>query len=244
MSKLESIIQNNLTCVSQEIADATSRSGRKAHSAQLIAITKYVGPEEVRALFSCGCRALGESRPQALWDKASQTEDLNIDWHSIGHLQRNKIKRTLPLIQWLHSGDSLRLLNAIDRELENTQETQPDSNPQPPLKLFLEVNISGDESKGGFTPGQLRQAIPSISKMKFVSPQGLMGMASRDGGREGARRDFEGLRNLRDELVAEFSGAVDFPHLSMGMSRDFDIAIEEGATMVRVGSRLFEGIDR
>jgi hypothetical protein len=151
----------------------------------------------------------------------------------IGHLQRNKARRTLPLIRLLHSGDSLRLLAAV-------QELTP---PGSPLDVLLEVNVSGDPTKHGFGPAELEPALPQIAAWPNLRVRGLMCLAAWGTTPDEARRDFAALRRLRDRLAAVSPPGLQWRELSMGMSGDFEAAIEEGATLVRVGSALFEGVE-
>ncbi len=225
-------LQDNLERVQATISEAASLAGRRADEVRLIAVTKYVNAEVARALVDLGCHDLGESRPQQLWAKAEALGDQVVHWHMIGHLQRNKAQKTLPLVTMLHSGDSLRLLRAANEHRR----------PDVPLDVLVEVNISGDASKHGFAPEAVEEVLIGASEMANLRVVGLMGMASLEGGREQARRDFSRLRLLRDHLRPNCPKNVRLDELSMGMSHDFDVAIEEGATMVRVGSTLFEGL--
>lgn len=224
-------IRRNLDSIRQRIAEASVRSGRSVDAVRLIAVTKYVGLDEIRALYAAGCRDFGESRPQDLWQKAEILRDLPLNWHLIGHLQRNKIRRTLPLVSLLHSGDSLAVLEAVNRlggEIDRR------------FDVLIEVNISGDETKHGFRAEQVAEALPRIAEMKNVSVKGLMAMASRAGGIAQAREDFENMRVLREQLSEQAVERISLAELSMGMSDDFEAAIEQGSTMVRIGSALFE----
>jgi len=224
---------DNLQSVRGRIADAARRSGRSPDAVKLVAVTKYVGVEIARRLVEAGCRDLGEARPQALWQKAEALADEPIGWHLIGHLQRNKVARTLPLARLIHSGDSLRLIAAIEAEAAGAALV--------PVPLLIEVNVSGDASKHGFRPDELDALGEQLRQCRHVAVTGLMCMAGREGDLESARRDFEALRRLRDRLRSVWPAAIAVDDLSMGMSGDFEVAIEEGATIVRVGSALFEG---
>lgn len=225
-------IADNLARVRDRIAVAAARSGRRAETITLVGASKYVDVAAARALAAAGCLDLGESRPQDLWAKAATIDMPEVRWHLIGHLQRNKVARTLPLVTLVHSVDSERLLAALDKEAAAQSRRLP---------ILLEVNISGDVSKHGFQPNEVEPALAEADQFVHLDIQGLMGMASLEGGTDVARHDFARLRELRDRLAA----AIGLPlhELSMGMSGDYEIAIEEGATIVRVGSALFEGID-
>lgn len=233
MSETARQIQINLQRVREQIAQAAERSGRKARTIKLIAVTKYVEPEVASELVQAGCTDLAESRPQDLWRKVDLLGDSQVNWHMIGHLQRNKVRRTLPRIAMLHAGDSLRLLKSVN-------------NVAAELNLFLptllEVNVSGDSEKHGFEPDQLEAALPEVVQLRHVKVKGLMCMAGRESGLDGARRDFEELRLLQESLAKNCPDQISLEELSMGMSRDFEVAIEQGATMVRIGSTLFAGL--
>jgi PLP dependent protein len=223
-------LTDNLARIRRRIADAAERSGRTAESVTLVAVTKSVGVEQTRELALAGCLDLGEGRPQELWSKASAIADVPIRWHLIGHLQRNKVERTLPLVSMIHSVDSLRLLRTINAAAEALDRTVP---------VLLEVNISGDTAKHGFAPAEMPERIVETSACRRVEVRGLMAMAGLDGDADRARNDFRNLRELRDRL-RDLPGGEGLSELSMGMSGDFEAAVEEGATIVRVGSALFD----
>ncbi len=221
--------QKNLDDVKSRIAEAAARSGRSVNDIQLLAVTKYVDADVTRQLVMAGCRLLGESRPQALWEKADSLKDLDIEWHLIGHLQRNKVKRSIPLVTLTHSVDSLRLLNAIS-DMANEHNLS--------ANILLEVNVSGETAKHGFDPEELEATLEHAATRPAVNVRGLMCMAGLAGGPEEARREFESLRQLKEQHEHFKTDNIDLKQLSMGMSGDFEIAIEEGATIVRVGSLL------
>jgi len=233
MSDVTRRIAENLAAVRGRIAAAAGRAGRPADAIELVAVTKYVPAQIAAVLAEAGCHALGESRPQALWAKAAELANPAVRWHLVGHLQRNKIARTLPLVALVHSVDTLRLLTAIDEEAGLAGR---------PAQVLLEVNVSGDRAKMGLPPAQLAPTIQRAAELANVSIRGLMGMASLTGVAAATRRDFGRLRELRDQLTAECPANVSLAELSMGMSGDYEIAIEEGSTIVRIGSALFEGI--
>ena len=238
MSDPAARIADNLAGVRERIAAAAARSGRSGDSVLLVAATKYQSEPAIRALLAAGCRHLGESRPQELWAKCetlgNATTSGQIYWHLIGHLQRNKIRRTLPLVTLIHSVDSLRLIQAIDAEAQGESLT---------ADCLLEVNISGEDAKHGLAPHDVEPLIAQLGSFKRLRVLGLMGMAAFEGGGEVARRNFVALRGLRDRLAPNCPPNVVLNELSMGMSGDFEAAIEEGATIVRVGSALFVGCD-
>ena len=233
MSDLQQQIAENVASVRERIAAAASRSGRDGHGVRLVAVTKYVGLQEVAALLAAGCNELGESRPQELWKKSHAVTDGSVRWHMIGHLQRNKVRRTLGTAELVHSGDSLRLLETIAAEATRSGQT---------VEVLLEVNISEEPDKHGFSPSEIVRVLPTVARLTHIKIRGLMAMAARGSDRSTARDDFAGLRNLRDQLQDLCVPGISLDELSMGMSGDFETAIEEGATIVRVGKALFSGV--
>jgi pyridoxal phosphate enzyme (YggS family) len=232
MTDISHRIGENLAWVRERIAKAAMRAGRSAEEIKLVAVTKYVGQAVISALVQAGCTDLGESRPQQLWQKSEDLADLPIRWHLIGHLQRNKVRRTLPLTSMIHSADSMRLIKAID-------ETAAELGRQ--ASILLEVNTCGDPAKGGFQSHEVESLLPELATYGHVEIRGLMCMASLEGGMEAARRDFAALRKLRDRMRLHCTPEIALDELSMGMSGDFETAVEEGATIVRIGSALYEG---
>ena len=172
-------IRDNLAEVRQRIAVAAARSGRPADRIRLIGVTKYVSPEIARTLAEAGLLDLAESRPQELWRKAESLPDLSISWHMIGHLQRNKVKRTLPLAAYIHSADSVRLLQEISVEAAAQGAI---------ANVLLEVNVSGDAAKTGLPPEAIEPLIPAIGNLPGIRVLGLMTMAGLEGGLDRARR--------------------------------------------------------
>jgi PLP dependent protein len=227
-------LARNLAEVRRRIAVAAQRGGRMGEDVLLVAVTKYVDAPVARALVELGCSALGESRPQSLWQKAESLRDIPVHWHLIGHLQRNKIRRTVPWVRLLHSVDSTRLLDALQEEALRTRRRIP---------VLLEVNIASEPEKTGFTIPQVSALPERLGEWSRLEFQGMMAMSGRSGDLDEARCDFQRLRALRDTLQPRCPEEVALRHLSMGMSADYEVAIEEGATIVRVGSALFEGID-
>jgi pyridoxal phosphate enzyme (YggS family) len=228
-------LRENLARVRETIARAAARSGRPAESVMLVGVTKYVEPALARLLVEAGLDQLGESRPQELWRKAEALADCRVFWHLVGHLQRNKVKRTTEIATLIHSADSLRLLQEIN--------THAAKNPLPVCDVLLEVNVSGDVAKHGFRANEIEPLIAQIAPLKHVAVLGLMTMAGLESSPDQTRREFAALRELRDKIGRVHPPNMVLNELSMGMSGDFEIAIEEGATIVRVGSALFEGLE-
>jgi len=237
MTDLRSRLARNLAEIRGRIADAASRSGRSAADVRLVAVTKYVSADQVRPLVEWGCLDLGESRPQQLWEKAALLSDLPIRWHLIGHLQRNKVRRTAPLTAMIHSIDDVKLLATVDAEA--AVRFGPGRTGTTPLPVLLEVNVSAESAKHGFAPEAVEPLLAQLADFRNVAVRGLMCMAGLEGGLDAARRDFSTLRRLRDRLRPLCPDGVSLDELSMGMSGDFEAAVEEGATIVRIGSALF-----
>lgn len=233
MPDVRQIVADNVARLHERIARACAMAGRTAESVRLVAVSKYVDTAAAALLLEAGCTTLAESRPQQLWKKAADPRLAEARWHLVGRLQRNKVRRTLPLVELIHSVDSIRLLAAIDQEAAS-QGLQP--------RVLLEVNCSGDEAKQGLSPADARRFVESLDPYQHVKLRGLMTMAALEGGPDVARRNFAALRVLRDELAAVAPPNVQLAELSMGMSSDFEEAIAEGSTMVRIGSSLFEGL--
>lgn len=236
---LKSKIHENLTEIHQKILAAAEVAGRSACEIQLVAVTKYAEDEAVAALVELGLRDFGESRQQSLTRRAEMwTENgvADIRWHFIGPLQKNKMRRVLLAAELIHSGESLEMLAALSRVAgeENRR-----------AKVLLEVNISGESAKHGFTPDEIFAQMPQILALPHLEVHGLMGMTALDADENAARAQFASLRVLRDNLreqIGQISPqkAAIFRELSMGMSDDYEIAIREGATIIRVGSAIFE----
>ena len=233
MPTRQEVIADNLARVQHRVAAAAAAAGRDPASVKLIAVTKYVDAATAAYLVEAGCKALGESRPQQLWEKAAAPPLAGVEWHLIGRLQRNKIRRTLPLTTLIHSVDSERLLQSLDEHAAELQ-LMP--------RVLLEVNCSGEANKQGFAAVDVRRLTPTLTRFEHLQVAGLMTMAPLAGDEADARRAFAALRQLRDELSASAPGSISLQELSMGMSGDFEAAIAEGATMVRIGSSLFEAM--
>jgi PLP dependent protein len=236
-------IADNLHRVRERIAKAAEAAGRQTEDITLVGVTKYVGPREAAELVAAGCRDLGESRPQELWAKAGEPAATTgkIRWHLVGHLQRNKIRRTLPLVSMIHSIDSERLLRAINEELAEAADSAKLGSRQP-LGVLLEVNTSGEPAKHGLAPDEVEPLLAIAPQYPHVAIRGLMTMAALEGGPAVAVRNFASLRELRDRLQSGVPEGVQLEELSMGMSGDFELAIREGATIVRIGSLMWQNI--
>jgi pyridoxal phosphate enzyme (YggS family) len=231
-SPLQEFLKSKLSAVEERIESACLRVGRARSEVTLVCVTKTISAGSAAVLAELGVPDFGESRPQELWHKAALLPQ-TIHWHLIGHLQRNKIERTLPLVHLIHSVDSIRLLEALEREAAKQERVVP---------VLLEVNASSEPAKHGFAPEELPGLPPRVLPLRHVRVEGLMTMAALTENTEECRPTFAALRQLRDRLRSEFGPPHRLEHLSMGMSQDFEIAIEEGATLVRIGSALVEGL--
>lgn len=225
----------NVAAVRGRIATACHQAGRPIDAVRLIAVTKYVDAATTRLVAESGCADLGESRPQQLWTKAEALAvgGPAIRWHLVGHLQRNKVRRTLAAVSVVHTLDSRRLLDALEAEAAAGGHG---------CDVLVEVNLSADPSRSGAAPADVPDLIAAAAGATHLRLRGLMGMASHpDSPAADPRRDFARLRDLRDSLTG-VADADSLRELSMGMSGDFEAAILEGSTMVRIGSALFEGL--
>jgi pyridoxal phosphate enzyme (YggS family) len=229
---LQTTLRNRIDAVEERLRTACERSRRRRADVTLVAVTKTVSSAVAEMLPGLGVLDLGENRPQELWRKAAVLPQ-TVRWHLIGHLQRNKIERTLSLVHSIHSVDSLRLLTALDAEAA-TRQAAPE--------VLLEVNASREANKHGFTPEEVIGLAPALWEVRHLSVVGLMTMAAYEDDPERCRPTFALLRDLRDRLRKELGAPDALPHLSMGMSNDFEVAVQEGATLVRLGSVLFEGL--
>lgn len=225
-------ISENIDGVQRRILAACQRAGRSPSEVQLVAVTKYAEVEWVQTLINLDHRDFGESRPQQLSERSTKLSD-NIRWHMIGHLQRNKVRPVLETGAMIHSVDSQRLLDRIELIAAELGIT---------VSIFMEVNISGEESKYGFAPESVSQSVTRMSDYRHVKLLGLMTMAPHADDPEDARPYFRALRDLQQQMNQGLPAENQMQSLSMGMSGDFEVAIEEGATHIRIGSALFEGL--
>lgn len=215
------------TALLLRIAEAAQRSNRDASAIELVAVSKYQPAPKIRAIAEEGATLFGESRVQ---EAASKIPLLpaKLHWHFIGHLQSNKIRKALPLFELFHSVDTLDLALAMDR-IAGEMGRFP--------RVLLEVNVSGEASKHGFSPTALKASLDQLLQLPRLQVEGFMTMAPLTKDPETTRPYFAQLRELRDEAAREFG--IPLSSLSMGMSHDFEVAIEEGSTLVRIGSVLF-----
>jgi len=227
---IRKLVENNLADVRRRIAEACERAGRAADEVTLVAVTKTVEVDVIRMLHELGVRDFGENRVAQAEERIAALSDLDARWHMIGHLQRNKAKKAVPLFPVIHSIDSLRLARAVSEQAAKQGRV---------AEGLIQVNTSGEESKFGLEPDEVRAVHKETGGLEGLRVVGLMTMAPFYDDPEQCRPCFRALRELRDELAGEDASLT---HLSMGMTNDFEVAIEEGADLIRVGSALFHGI--
>lgn len=220
-------IAEKLERVREQIAQAAAKTGRPVNEIELVAIAKTHPAEQVREAVEAGHTLFGESRVQEARAKIPELPS-NLRWHFVGHLQKNKIRQALPLFELFHGVDSLALAREMDR-IAAEQGEHP--------RVLLEVNVAGEGTKFGFKAETLHAEIRPLLELPRLSIEGLMCIPPLAEEAEVSRKFFVQLRELRNSLEKEFD--MRFPHLSMGMTQDFSIAVEEGATLVRVGTAIF-----
>lgn len=222
-------IADNLLRIQERMAGACERSGRKPTDVELLAVSKTFPVEVIQEAVDAGQTLFGENKVQELLAKQPALPS-RLRWHIIGHLQSNKVRKCLPLVQAIHSVESLDLAQDINR-IGGELGLFP--------KVYLEVNVAAESTKHGFKPEALKHHLDALYKLDRLEIQGLMCIPPFEANVEQCRRYFVFLRELRDGL--EKLGGAPLPKLSMGMSHDFEVAIEEGSTIVRVGSAIFGG---
>ncbi len=239
-------LADNLKRVQERIAQAAERSGRRPEQVGLVAVTKSVDLEIVRLLLDLGQVHLGENRVQQLVKRASLIDEQMqrrvaagnepigpVHWHMIGSLQRNKVKQVLPLVSLIHSMDTLRLAEEISSRAEKRNQV---------CDVLVETNVSGEKSKSGVPAAAITYLVEQVVTLPGLRVVGLMTMAPLVDDPEQVRGVFARAKEIFEDVRASRTISPEFKHLSMGMSNDYVVAIEEGATIVRVGSALFEGI--
>ena len=224
-------IEDNLKIVTDRIASAAKRSGRDLLSVKLVVVTKTVDVERIREAVDAGALILGENRVQEAKEKIEKLGPI-ASWHLIGHLQTNKAKHAVKLFYLIHSVDSLELAKEIDKQAAKFGKVQD---------VLIEVSIAGEASKAGVASENAAALVKGAAMLKNISIKGLMTMPPYSDSPEDSRPYFKKLRELSESVASENIPGVTMKELSMGMSGDFEVAIEEGATMVRVGTAIFGG---
>jgi pyridoxal phosphate enzyme (YggS family) len=227
-------VRANLGRVQARIVEAARRAGRDPAGIRLICVTKGISAERIQEAVACGVREIGENRVQEAQAKRPLIQG-QVQWHLVGYLQRNKAKVAVTLFDWIHSVDSVPLVEALERQAV----------PGPkPLEVLIQVNVSGEGTKHGCKPAEVEDLAGAVLQSRSLRWAGLMTMAPFSEDPESSRPFFRRLRVLRDTLEERFSNVSGMTpsgslHLSMGMSQDFEVAVEEGATMVRIGTAIF-----
>jgi len=212
----------------EKISKACERAGRKREEVLLLGASKYATVEQIRQAYHCGVKVFGENRVQEFLKKLESLRDLPIDWHFIGRLQTNKVKYIVDKVSLIHSLDRISLADEIDKRAKKVGKVQD---------VLIEVNLGGEESKGGVHPEELENLFQYTLNLSNLRVLGLMAIPPYMEDPQMVRPYFAKLRQLKEKLERLYN--VKLPHLSMGMSADFEVAIEEGATIIRLGSALF-----
>ena len=226
-------IAENIARIQKRIVAAARRSGRNPEEITLMAVSKTFPPESIREAYAAGLRVFGENRVQEFADKVEALRDLHdAEWHLIGHLQSNKAARAAELFSAVDSVDSVRLAEKLNAAALSASKTLP---------VLIEINVGGEEAKSGVAPGaaELEQILLAAPRWESLKIRGLMTVPPYTDNPQGARHFFRQLRAIRDQVAARRLPAIGMDVLSMGMSHDFEVAIEEEATCVRVGTAIF-----
>lgn len=221
-------ICENLEQVKSRIHKACERVDRDPSTVKLVAVSKTKPLSYIEQAMKCGQIEFGENRMQELEEKIEKATSEGISWHMVGNLQTNKIKLIADKIQWVHSIEKLKYLKEFEKRAEGNH-----------INALIQVNISGEKQKGGVEPDELKNLLTQSTEFKNVTVRGLMGMATFTDDPEDVRSEFRLLKNLFDEHKELNEGSLKMDYISMGMSNDMEVAIEEGATMIRVGSDIF-----
>ena len=228
--ELEPRITANLNTVNARIAAAAAAAGRVTTDVRLVAVSKKFGPEHVEAAVAAGLQDLGENKVQEALQKQAATGALQVNWHLIGHLQSNKTRKAVEAFDWIHSVDSVNLLRRLDRAAADCGRSP---------HLLIQVDLADEATKHGAPEAEVRRILDAATTCRWVKVRGLMVLPPWSQNPEATRPYFRRLRQLRDALRAAGPEGSRLDQLSMGMSHDLDVAVEEGATMVRVGTALF-----
>jgi len=223
-------VAQNVARVRERMRQAALRAGRDPAAVRLVAASKTVDTARIRAAIAAGVTILGENYLQEARDKIGQLGRHTVEWHCIGTLQRNKVRYIFDLFDMLHALDSLALAEEINRRAERLGRQ---------MAVLLEVNVGGELTKSGFNPDVLLAEAPKLAQLKHLQVRGLMTIPPPTVHPEGARPFYRQLRELRERLVQQEIEGLEWHELSMGMTADFEVAIEEGATLVRVGTAIF-----
>lgn len=223
-------ICSNLDAVNQRIADACREAGRDAGEVRLVAVSKTKPLDDIREAVGCGQLHFGENRVRELQDKMDACDNPDVQWHMVGNLQTNKIKYMVERVNWIHSIEKSKYLKEIEKRASRIGRT---------INTLVQVNISGEDRKSGCTPAQIEPILDYARPLEHVRVRGLMGMATFTDDMDTVRDEFKTLKELFDRHAEKNEGSVQLQELSMGMTNDMEVAIQEGSTMVRVGRAIF-----
>lgn len=223
-------IAENLKSIQQKIEETAKQAGRNPHEIRLVAVSKTKPASDILEAITAGHLHFGENRMKELEDKMIEIDMPDVVWHFIGNLQTNKIKYIADRVNWIHSVEKAKYLKEIDKRAGKANRV---------INALIQVNISDEKQKGGCKPGELAGILESAQSYDHVKVRGLMGMATFVDDPEDVRSEFKLLKELFDSHQKYNEGSVKLEHLSMGMTNDMEVAIEEGATMVRIGSAIF-----
>ena len=221
-------LKKNTELVFQQIADASQEANRALDAVSVIAVTKYVDVQTAEALLPLGIHHIGENRVDKFLEKYQALKDYPVTWHLIGTLQRRKVKEVIPYVDYFHALDSLKLAQEIQKRTDHV------------IKCFLQVNISGEESKHGFSKEELLELLPELAKLDQIEYVGLMTMAPFEADSDELKEIFKDTQALQAEIREKQIPNIPMTELSMGMSRDFKEAIRFGSTFVRIGTAFFK----
>ena len=231
-------LKQQLTEVRERVDAAAANVGRPVGSVRILPVSKFVPVQRMRALTDLGVNTFGESRVQELREKAVEMAGLDIDWVFIGRLQTNKAGQAARIVSEVQSVSSTRIAASLSRTTVAWQNNPENPAPQD-LRILLQVNTSGEETKSGFAPSEVDEAISEILLLPGLQLRGFMTMAPHVDDEGEVRRSFARLRKVRDDMADRYRGDLVLPELSMGMSHDYEVAVQEGATVVRLGTVLF-----
>ncbi|NLN03498.1 MAG: YggS family pyridoxal phosphate-dependent enzyme [Clostridiaceae bacterium] len=223
-------IERNIEELRERIAKSAAKSGRKPEDIHVVAVCKTVGVDEVIRAYKAGMVDFGENRAQDFLKKYENLAEYDLNWHFIGHLQRNKVKYIVDKVKLIHSVDSIRLAKEIDNQARKINKV---------VDCLLQLNVSGEEQKYGLDPDMTYEFLEEVSKMEHIRIKGLMTMAPYDCPEKELRKIFSRTHEIYVDISKNSMHNINMDYLSMGMSNDFEIAIEEGANMIRVGSSIF-----
>ncbi|MBN2328739.1 MAG: YggS family pyridoxal phosphate-dependent enzyme [Candidatus Omnitrophica bacterium] len=223
-------ITDSIRIIQEKVIQTAERCGRSPQSVKIVAVSKTQPAQAVREAYQAGLRVFGENRVQEAESKIAEIQDLQAEWHLIGHLQTNKVKKILPLFQLVHSVDSVKLIEAIEKECAKQNKTMP---------ILLQLNLSGEESKFGAEAGELEKLLTALENAPHLKSRGLMTIPPFTDDPEDVRPYFRQLRKVGEQYKNDIIKSGKTLELSMGMTNDFPVAIEEGATLVRIGTAIF-----